>query len=33
MNLNAAWYYPNPKEGAEVVKDRVAFWSGVKIET
>jgi uncharacterized protein (DUF427 family) len=33
MNLNAVWYYPNPKEGAEAVKGRVAFWNGVKIES
>jgi uncharacterized protein (DUF427 family) len=32
LNLNAVWYYPNPKEGAEAVKGRVAFWNGVKIE-
>jgi uncharacterized protein (DUF427 family) len=29
---NAAWYYPNPKPGAEMVKDRIAFWKGVRIE-
>jgi uncharacterized protein (DUF427 family) len=32
LNPNAVWYYPNPKEGAEAVKGRVAFWNGVKIE-
>jgi uncharacterized protein (DUF427 family) len=32
MNADAVWYYPNPKPEAEMVKDRVAFWKGVKIE-
>ena len=32
MNTNAVWYYPEPKPEAEMVKDRVAFWHGVKIE-
>ena len=32
MNTDAAWYYANPKSGAEEVTDRVAFWKGVKIE-
>jgi len=31
-NRDAAWYYPNPKPGAEAVADRVAFWHGVKVE-
>ena len=31
-NPDAAWYYANPKPGAEMVKDRVAFWKGVKVE-
>lgn len=30
-NENAAWYYKEPKEGAEVVKDRIAFWKGVEV--
>ncbi len=30
-NPDAAWYYPQPKPGAEQVKDRIAFWKGVKI--
>jgi uncharacterized protein (DUF427 family) len=33
VNAGAAWYYPDPMEGAEQVKDRVAFWRGVKVET
>ena len=32
LNPDAAWYYPNPRDGAEMVKDRVAFWKGVKVE-
>ncbi len=30
-NVDAAWYYPTPKAGAEAVTDRVAFWKGVKV--
>ena len=32
LNTDAAWYYADPKPEAELVKDRVAFWKGVKIE-
>lgn len=32
INKDAAWYYPEPKELAKRIKDRVAFWKGVKIE-
>ena len=32
LNIDAAWYYADPKPEAEEVKDRVAFWKGVKIE-
>ena len=32
MNTDAAWYYPEPKNEADSIKDRVAFWKGVKIE-
>jgi len=31
-NADAAWYYPEPKAGAESVTDRVAFWKGVTVE-
>jgi len=31
QNADAAWYYPEPKEGASQIKDRVAFWKGVKV--
>ena len=32
-NENAAWYYPSPKAAANNIKDHVAFWRGVKIES
>jgi uncharacterized protein (DUF427 family) len=32
VNKDAAWYYPQPSEAAERVRDRVAFWKGVKVE-
>jgi uncharacterized protein (DUF427 family) len=32
LNPDAVWYYPEPKEGAEMVRDRVAFWKGVQVE-
>ena len=28
---NAAWYYPNPKNDAQMVTGYVAFWKGIKI--
>ncbi len=31
VNKDAAWYYPHPKEAAENIKDRVAFWRGVEV--
>ena len=31
-NKDAAWYYPDPKPAAQEIKDRVAFWRGVKVE-
>jgi len=30
-NKDAAWYYPQPKAGAEQVAGRVAFWRGVQV--
>ncbi len=30
-NKDAAWFYPNPKEKAEQIKNYVAFWKGVKV--
>ena len=32
VNRDAAWYYPRPKDAAKEIKDRVAFWRGVKVE-
>ena len=28
---DAAWYYPEPKEAAAQIKDRVAFWKDVSV--
>jgi uncharacterized protein (DUF427 family) len=33
VNKDAAWYYPDPKPAAGNIKDYVAFWKGVKVET
>lgn len=30
-NNDAAWYYPEPKEAAREIKDRIAFWHGVQV--
>ena len=30
-NADAAWYYPEPKEAASEIRDRVAFWRGVQV--
>lgn len=30
-NKDAAWYYPEPKAAAAEIKDRIAFWKGVKV--
>ncbi|WP_420595974.1 DUF427 domain-containing protein [Deinococcus sp.] len=30
-NPDAAWYYPQPKDAAQEIKDRVAFWKGVEV--
>ena len=30
-NVDAAWYYPEPKDAAAEIKDRVAFWKGVDV--
>jgi len=32
VNPDAAWYYPDPKEAAKEIKDRIAFWRGVTVE-
>jgi uncharacterized protein (DUF427 family) len=30
-NVDAAWYYPEPKPEAAQIKDHIAFWRGVKV--
>jgi uncharacterized protein (DUF427 family) len=30
-NIDAAWYYPDPKPEAEKVRGRIAFWKGVTV--
>lgn len=30
-NVDAAWYYPEPKAAADNVRGRVAFWRGVEV--
>jgi len=30
-NVDAAWYYPDPSEAAQSIKDHIAFWKGVQI--
>ena len=30
-NRDAAWYYPEPKDAAAQIKDRIAFWKGVEV--
>jgi uncharacterized protein (DUF427 family) len=32
VNRDAAWYYPDPSPAAAEIKDRIAFWRGVKVE-
>ena len=31
INVDAAWYYPDPMPAAEQIRGRVAFWKGVQI--
>ncbi|GLW10212.1 hypothetical protein Misp01_53400 [Microtetraspora sp. NBRC 13810] len=30
-NPDAAWYYPEPKDAAKEITDRIAFWKGVTV--
>ena len=30
-NVDALWYYPEPKPAASEIIDRVAFWRGVQV--
>jgi uncharacterized protein (DUF427 family) len=32
-NVNAVWYYAEPKDAAAQIKGRVAFWKGVSVMT
>jgi uncharacterized protein (DUF427 family) len=31
INNDAAWYYPDPKNSAQEIKNYLAFWKGVEI--
>ncbi|NIQ39636.1 MAG: DUF427 domain-containing protein [Proteobacteria bacterium] len=31
VNKDAAWTYPEPKEAAAQIKNRLAFWKGVEV--
>ena len=31
LNIDAAWYYPEPKEAASNIQGCVAFWKGVEV--
>lgn len=31
-NVDAAWYYPSPKDAAKEITGYIAFWRGVKVE-
>lgn len=31
VNPDAVWTYPEPKEAAEAIRGRVAFWKGVQV--
>ena len=31
LNADAAWYYPEPKDAAAEIRDRIAFWKGVQV--
>ena len=30
-NPDAAWYYPEPREAAQQIRGRIAFWRGIEI--
>ena len=32
INEDAAWYYPDPKDGAKNIKNYIAFWKGVEVK-
>ena len=31
VNEGAAWYYPQPKDAAAEIKDRLAFWKDIEV--
>ena len=31
-SADAVWYYPEPKDAAKRITDRVAFWKDVRVE-
>jgi uncharacterized protein (DUF427 family) len=31
-NVNAAWFYPEPKPAASEIRGRIAFWKGVSVD-
>ena len=31
LNKDAAWYYAEPKQAANQIKGRIAFWRGVQV--
>jgi uncharacterized protein (DUF427 family) len=31
VNHDAVWFYPEPKDAAKQITDRVAFWKGVEV--
>jgi uncharacterized protein (DUF427 family) len=33
VNRGAAWFYPEPKPAAADIRDYVAFWRGVRVES
>ena len=33
VNKGAAWFYPDPKPAASNIKDHIAFWRGVQVES
>ncbi len=32
-NRDAAWYYPSPKPAAKQIKNHIAFWHGVQVQS
>jgi uncharacterized protein (DUF427 family) len=31
VNIDAAWYYPETKEAANMIRKYIAFWKGVEV--